>query len=524
MEKLLAKIFRFTTIATSVLTPLLIIVYTDQFIDATLIYKHYLFHEIVIALVIIWSAAISYVAYQCYQVRHETFLRYMTLAFIAQTIVYSMHGILTRTDAVMPILFILYGPVSRLIMAFFLAAALLKYASDTIDQVDQRYWKRWIIIFTGLIPLIALLAFSPVGTSYYLRAGMEALSILIYLFVLGVFLYRRINTPLMWLYALALNLFAQSSLAFIFVEKPWNHMFWLGHILFAAGFFVVSYGLNQARKRSSTFSEIFNEDLLYSQLSEQVRKLEQEIDAHKQTEQKLELAKIEADRASTAKSEFLASISHELRTPLNAILGFSQLLSLEKNTFNNEQQDSIRRIHSSGEHLLALINELLDLASIEAGKTNMDVQHVSTQEILRESLAMVMPLAEQKGIQIQIATTNDYIVLADYTRLKQALLNYLSNAVKYNNINGEIHLHIETTPNKHIRINVTDTGSGIKSEDMHRLFSSFERLGVTSSVAGGTGIGLAITRKLVELMHGKVGASSQPGIGSTFWIELPIAP
>ena len=278
------------TILACGLFPLSLIAYVYFFVEPTLIFKSFLFHEIAIGVAVTWSAAITYIAYQCYLAKGETFLRYMTLAFLGQTIIYSMHGLLTRTAVDIPILFILYGPASRVVMAFFLSAALLKYGTDILDHVERKVWIFWISVFVLILPMVALLAVSPVGTNFYVRAAMETLSIVMYLAALFIIFLRKINTPLMWLYSAALTFFALSSFAFILVKMPWNQMFWLAHVIFASGFLVLSYGLVQARKRSSSFAELFDEDLLYAQLAEEVSKQKKEIKTREKAEAALHAA------------------------------------------------------------------------------------------------------------------------------------------------------------------------------------------------------------------------------------------
>jgi PAS domain S-box-containing protein len=235
----------------------------------------------------------------------------------------------------------------------------------------------------------------------------------------------------------------------------------------------------------------------------------------------LKAAKDEAERASLAKSEFLSSMSHELRTPLNAILGFSQLL--EHDALSVDQRESVHQILRAGWHLLELINELLDLARIEAGKLTVSNEIVPLAPLLHECQMLIQPLAETRGIRI-VESGKDCIdsVQADRTRLKQVLLNLFSNAVKYNREQGTVGIVCKKMDTV-IQIRITDTGAGLSDEQQARLFAPFERLGADKSVTEGTGIGLALSRRLMDLMHGRIGVDSKPGLGSTFWIELPAA-
>jgi PAS domain S-box-containing protein len=246
----------------------------------------------------------------------------------------------------------------------------------------------------------------------------------------------------------------------------------------------------------------------------------------KESEVALQNAKIEADQANQAKSDFLSSMSHELRTPLNAILGFSQVLVTDTaNPLTDAQKEQIVTISQSGEHLLRLINEVLDLAKVESGKVSLEIVRQNPTSIVRQCAAIAANLAGQKGLQFVDQTENWSLpeIEVDSTRLRQVLLNLLSNAVKYNRPSGTVAMSVEAGPDSGLRFLVTDTGSGIPVDRQRDLFLPFSRLGMESSNIEGTGIGLSITKKLVDQMGGAVGFDSEVGSGSTFWLDFPIA-
>jgi signal transduction histidine kinase/ActR/RegA family two-component response regulator len=245
-----------------------------------------------------------------------------------------------------------------------------------------------------------------------------------------------------------------------------------------------------------------------------------DITAQKQAAAALELAKREAEGANQAKSEFLSRMSHELRTPLNSILGFAQLLELE--TLGEQGADNVYHILKGGYHLLDLINEILDLARIESGRLALSSEPVRMREALKDALDLVRPLAIEKAVSIHpdIALRCNHHVQADRQRLKQVLLNLLSNAIKFNRNGGSVVLSCEEVADGRLRIEVLDTGSGISPEGLKRIFTPFERLGTGLVDPGGTGLGLALSKRLIEGMGGTIGVESSVGFGSRFFIEL----
>jgi PAS domain S-box-containing protein len=231
----------------------------------------------------------------------------------------------------------------------------------------------------------------------------------------------------------------------------------------------------------------------------------------------------EADRANQAKSEFLSRMSHELRTPLNAILGFGQLLEMD--SLSAKQHEHVEDILKGGRHLLDLINEVLEIARIEAGRLTISPEPISVQEVVQESLTLIAPISTREGVRVEDGTAGipDRFVWADRQRLKQVLLNLLSNAVKYNRKGGLVAIAYEVIPEGWVRIKVSDTGPGIAPERLERLFIPFERLGAEQTAIEGTGLGLALSKRLVEVMGGTLGVNSIVDRGSTFWVELALA-
>jgi len=238
----------------------------------------------------------------------------------------------------------------------------------------------------------------------------------------------------------------------------------------------------------------------------------------------LRAAREAAEAASAAKSEFLSSMSHELRTPLNSILGFAQLLERDrKNPLVPRQIERLHHVLRGGEHLLRLIDDVLDLAKIEAGGISISLEPVGVVEVLNEVIATLEPMATRAQIRIEPAILPDLLprAVADRTRLAQVLMNFGSNAIKYGKPGGRVRFEITVSPRR-IRATVSDDGIGIPEDKRHKLFEPFQRAGQETGPIEGTGIGLTISKRLAELMHGAVGFASSVGAGSQFWIEVPI--
>jgi|GEM_PF-2335880 len=248
----------------------------------------------------------------------------------------------------------------------------------------------------------------------------------------------------------------------------------------------------------------------------------EDITERKVMELSLAAAKDTAERANRAKSQFLSSMSHELRTPLNAVLGFGQLLEMDA-TLNEQQHDQASEIVRAGQHLLEMVSELLDLPGIESGNLQLAIEPVACGEMAAVCLALIQPMAQTRGIRLVRDPMDELMVRADRTRMKQVLINLLSNAVKYNRDGGQVRLHAAPAADDAVRIMVTDSGFGIPAQRRHELFQPFNRLGAEGGRVEGTGIGLTISKRLTELMGGRIGVESEAGTGSTFWIELPRA-
>lgn len=288
-----------------------------------------------------------------------------------------------------------------------------------------------------------------------------------------------------------------------------------------------AYEIALCRPDNTNVSCLFNATPFFNEKGEKTGSFAMVTDISDRVKHEKDLyaAKRNAEKANEAKSVFLSSMSHELRTPLNSILGFAQLLGGdEPHCLDTNQRNYIQKILRSGKHLLHLIDEVLDLAKIESGGLELSLEPVNIYTVVEDAINIVKPLAEFKQIEISLDKTDgSMFVTADPGRLQQVLSNLLSNAVKYNRPEGEVHVSCEEKEGKTIRLTVTDTGPGIEENKLERLFKPFDRLGVEASSIEGAGVGLTITKRLVEFMDGYIDLESELGKGTSFFVDLPQA-
>ncbi|QPJ64154.1 MAG: cyclic nucleotide-binding domain-containing protein [Candidatus Nitrohelix vancouverensis] len=262
-----------------------------------------------------------------------------------------------------------------------------------------------------------------------------------------------------------------------------------------------------------------------AQLAESNQSLKDEIRKHLRTLDDLNKAKIEAETANRAKTDFLSRMSHELRTPMNSVIGYSQLLMDSEGEWTSDQHSEVQRIYDSGNHLMLLINDILDLTHIEAGRLELALEDVQINGSLEEAISVIMPLASNKQIKItsNLKDRDPILVQCDPTRIMQVWLNLLSNAVKYNYPKGNIEIQVDVVNAKTAAIHIKDTGPGISQEEKNKIFEPFNRLHTPGLQEEGTGIGLTITKNLIELMNGSISVESKMNVGSCFTVTLQLA-
>jgi len=267
------------------------------------------------------------------------------------------------------------------------------------------------------------------------------------------------------------------------------------------------------------FRDITEQKLAAEQLESRVKERTAQLEI---SNEQLGLAKLDAEKANRAKSEFLSRMSHELRTPLNSILGFGQLLEMQLT--NPEQKESIEYILKGGRHLLDLVNEILDITRLDSDSdaVRMDIQPIVLGELMSEVCGLMKPLANQQGVTLEYSEHEfeRVVVLGDHQKLRQVLMNLLSNGIKFNHPGGHVASNIDVVPNERMRLRISDSGWGISTEDLERVFTPFDRLAAKNSDVSGTGLGLVLSRKLVESMGGSLTVESVLGQGSVFAVEL----
>jgi PAS domain S-box-containing protein len=282
------------------------------------------------------------------------------------------------------------------------------------------------------------------------------------------------------------------------------------------------------RKDGELRTIILSADTIYLGETKCLLTVSVDITERKLAEEEIRKARMEAEKANVAKSEFLSRMSHELRTPMNSILGFAQLL--EMGQMNPSQKKGVNHIMRSGKHLLSLINEVLDISRIEAGRLSISIEPIKIDSILEEMIDVLKPMTEDNEVNIRIVPSEDNKLFVNFDRqsMKQVMLNLLNNAVKYNRPGGSVTISTQLLPKtadgkSFVRISIADTGLGISTEDLPKLFTPFERIGASKTAIEGTGLGLAVVKKLIDAMGGLLGVTSTLGEGTTFWIDLPKA-
>jgi signal transduction histidine kinase len=485
--------------------PAAAIAYLKFYQSPALLFEDHAFHELAIAASTLVSGFTSYITWRSYRASGKPFLRWLALAMLAFTLIYVLHGVFTRLAGHNMLLFLLYGPVSRLTMAALLVAALLHQGlpADAPEERDRAaFWWRWMAVFAAIDAATGALAWSNLAGPG-LRVVLEGACPALLAASLAMMARRRIRGQLMTLYALALAFFAQASIAFL-LATPWNHMWWLAHSIFAAGFFILGFGVARAYRVTQSFSDVYNQEELVQRL--------------RQAKQRAEFQAAQLTAANEELESFVHAVSHDLRAPLRAMSGLGQALVEDyRGDIDETGRTYIEQIGKASRHSSELVDALLTLSRAtrgELGRERVDVSALA--ERIRDELTVAEP-----GRAVDWQIESGLSANGDVRMIEVVLRNLIGNAWKYTGRTERPAIRVFGDGEAGQRwVCVADNGAGFDMALAPKLFKPFQRLHRLEEFPG-VGIGLATVQRIVHRHGGAIRAEAAPGRGATFRFLLP---
>lgn len=528
----LAKVYQYLSLVAAASLPIIAAAYLITVVDPNLKFKAAAMHEFAIVIATVLSLFIAAVAFQNYKASGEPFLRFITLGFLGFTIIYAPHGALTRFADHDLVLFLLFGPISRLVTALYFIVALI-HAKREPDAPEQRTAvKRWlphILLFVAVDVVIMLTASSIELTITYIRA-IEFIALTIFVLSLGLALYGK-RSLLMWFHVVALFLFAQASIVFL-SSKPWNHLWWLAHATFAAGFLVLGYALMHAYQTTRSFKRVYSVAELHERLLLRTQALERSNDQLKieiaertlaeenvrKLNEQLEQNAINLLAMNNELEAFSYSVSHDLRAPLRSVDSFSQiLLEQHGDKLDVEGNHCLHRLRAAAQRMGQLVDDMLKLARVT--RAELKIEPTNLTRLAEETIQTLR--GRDPDRQVEVIVVPDLHAEGDPQLLRIVVENLLENAWKFTakRAFARIEFGAATGADGKPYFFVRDNGAGFDVAYANKLFSPFQRLHDECEFPG-TGIGLATVQRIVTKHGGKVWAEGAVDQGATFYFDV----
>lgn len=528
----LAKIYQYLSLVAAASLPIIAAAYLIAVVDPSLKFKAAAMHEFAIVIATVLSLFITAVAFQNYKASGEPFLRFITLGFLGFTLIYAPHGVLTRFADHHLVLFLIFGPISRLVTAIYFIVALI-HAKREPDAPEQRTAvKRWlphILLFVAVDVVIVLTASSIELTITYIRA-IEFIALTIFVLSLGLALYGK-RSLLMWFHVAALFLFAQASIVFL-LSKPWNHLWWLAHATFATGFLVLGYALTHAYQTTRSFKRVYSVAQLHERLLLRTQALERSNDQLKieiaertlaetkvrNLNERLEQNAINLLAMNNELEAFSYSVSHDLRTPLRSVDAFSQiLLEQHGDKLDVEGNHCLHRLRAAAQRMAQLVDDMLKLARVT--RAELKIEPTNLTRLAEETIQTLR--GRDPDRQAEVIVAPDLQAEGDPQLLRIVIENLFENAWKFTakRASARIEFGAATGADGKSYFFVRDNGAGFDMAHANKLFSPFQRLHDEREFPG-TGIGLATIQRIVKKHGGKVWAEGAVDQGATFYFDV----